>query len=134
MPADEPPPTLGERIFAGVLIAAATVLTSVLESFLVVLRVGDVRLPVSILLALGLNPLLVWLMARATGSRLALLAPPALWLAVVLLLGTRRPEGDVVITGNNWVATGFLLAGGFAFAITIGLLLPRPSPRGRSGR
>jgi hypothetical protein len=127
-------PAAAERLAGGFLVAGTTLVVVLVESFLVGLRVGGVRLPVSILIALSLHPLLTRLMLEVTRSRAAMFGPALTWALVVWLLGTHRAEGDLVITGDNWVATGLLLGGAAAFAVPLGLLLPsRPAARGSLG-
>lgn len=119
-------------MIGGLLVLAATALVATAGAFLVGLRVGGQRLPISLLIAAVLHPVLIRLMRTATASRLAMLGPFLLWILLVLPLSARRREGDVVLAGNNWVATAYLIVGMGAFAITLGLLLPA---RGRvSGR
>ena len=119
-------------LFGGLLIAVDTVAIAVLESFLVVLRIGTIRVPVSVVLALVMHPLLTWLIREVTGRRAAVFLPFAVWLAVVLPLSAARAEGDVIITGNNWVSIALLLGGAVAFAVSIGVLSPARRPAGGS--
>lgn len=134
--AGEAPRTGLERLAGGLLVIVATAEVAVLESFYVLLRVGTVRLPVSVGVAVVCHPLLTWLMRAATGSPLSMLAPFVVWLAVVLPLGLRRADGDLIVTGNNWVATALLYGGSLLFVGSIGLLLPaRPRAQlGSAGR
>ncbi len=118
-----PPGTPG-RLIGGFLVIAATALVAALETFLVGLRVGNLRLPVSLLIAAALHPLLTRLMRDATASRGAMVLPFLVWIVIVFPLGARRSEGDVILAGNNWISTVYLIVGVGAFAITLGLLLP----------
>lgn len=122
--ADDQPPTLPLRVCGGLLVLAATALVATVESFYVLLRMGTVRIPVSVALAVLCHPLLTWLMRAATGSRLAMLAPFAAWLAVLSPLGLRRAEADLVIPGNNWVTDALLYGGSLRFVGSIGVLMP----------
>jgi len=103
------------RVAAGVLVAVAAAGLAVLECFLVPLRIGSVRFPICVLLAVAGNILLARLAARQTGSPRAGAVPPAVWLVTVVLLSLPRPEGDVVVEGS---LTGlvFLFAGSVAGA------------------
>lgn len=123
--ADRPAwPTAVERLGGGLLVAAASLLVTLVEGFLVALRVGTVRMPVSVAVALVCHPLLTVLMRAATRSKVAMIVPALIWAAVIWPLGVRRAEGDLVITGNNWVSIALLLVGATAFAMSLGLLLP----------
>ena len=46
--------------------------------------------------------------------------PGVLWLVVALVLGTRRTEGDLIVT-NTWRGIAFLVAGAVAAAVAVGL-------------
>jgi hypothetical protein len=77
------------------------------------LRVGTVRLPVSLLVA-GLGNVLL---GRAGGRLLGtpgVLVPGLLWLGLAFLLGTQRAEGDLVVPGDA-VGTLFLAVGTLGF-------------------
>ena len=103
------------RVVAGVLVALLAVELAVVEAFLVPLRVGTVPLPVCVPLAMAGNIVLAKLAARQTGSIAWGVAPPVLWLLVVIVLSLPRAEGDLVVPGS---ATGlvFLFAGAVAGA------------------
>jgi hypothetical protein len=77
------------------------------------------RLPLALLLAVVGNPLLVWFTYLGTGRLLALLAPVIAWLAVMLLGAGRTTEGDLLFTGDNWVAFATVIAGSLAFAVAV---------------
>jgi hypothetical protein len=69
--------------------------------------------------------------ASRVGGSTGALGAGVLWIAVVLLLSSRRAEGDVVVPGSA-VGTGFLLAGAVASAVAYGAAVLRPradSPR-----
>lgn len=119
-PAQPPPadaPTSTALAFGLVLVL--TVLLCLWGAFLVPLRVGTVRVPVSLLIA-GVGNLLLGL----TGGRLlgaaGVLLPGALWLGLAVLLGSRRREGDLIIPGDV-VGTLFLAVGALGFAVAYGL-------------
>ncbi len=127
----KPVPGLFGRLCAVVLVLAATALVALLESFYVLLRLGTVRVPLSLALAVVFHPLLTWLMRIASASSVAMLSPFALWLVVVFVLGLGRADGDLIITGNNWVSTALLLGGSLVFVASIAILQPR---RARPGQ
>lgn len=123
------PRHIGDRLAAAALILLATVLIALVESFYVPLRVGTIRIPLSLGLAVVCHPVLIWLMRAGTGSILAMLATFGVWLAVILRLGLPRADGDLIITGNNWVSTALMFGGSLIFVGSIGLSLPRrPHP------
>jgi hypothetical protein len=107
------------------LVLALAPLLAVWGAFLVPFRLGTTPVPVSLAFAAALLPLTVaggWLLGRGGA-----VGPAALWLVTALVLGTRRPEGDIVLTGSP-VGTVFLLTGALACAAGVAL-----SPRRRPG-
>jgi hypothetical protein len=106
------------RVLAGLLIAVAAIGLAVVEAFLVPLRIGSVPFPIAVLLAVAGNVVLARLAGRQTGSILAAVAAPLLWLLVVIVLSLPRPEGDLILPGS---ATGlaFLFAGAVAGAFGV---------------
>lgn len=89
---------------------------------------GWARLPVALVLAVVVNLALVWFAAAVTGRAVAI-APPALaWTAVMLASGSRTTEGDLLLTGNNWVGITTLIAGVLAFAAGAYRLILRQPP------
>ncbi len=128
--ADDPALSLLLRVAGGLLVLAATALVAIVESFYVPLRLGTVRLPVSLAIAVACHPLLVWLMRAATGHAWAMLTPFIGWLGLVTVLGMRRADGDLIITGDNWISTALLFGGSVLFVGAIGILFPNASARG----
>lgn len=72
-------------------------------------------LPVGLLLALLLTVVVIATAGLASRGRLAPAFAALAWVAVVVLLSVRRPEGDLVVTGTAlgslWLLVGSLLAG-----------------------
>jgi hypothetical protein len=98
------------RVAVGVLVAVLAVGLTLVEAFLVPLRVGTVPLPVCVPLAVVGNIVLAKLAARQTGSIGWAAVPPVLWLLVVIVLAMPRAEGDLVVPGSL-TGLAFLLAG-----------------------
>jgi hypothetical protein len=114
----------------GLLVAVvAAVASGVLEVFLVPLRIGTVLVGVSVLLAVLGNLTLVWFTYAVTGRRWAVALPALAWFAVFLPASGQTAEGDLLLTGNNWVGITTTLAGSVAFAIGASrLILGRHPP------
>lgn len=96
-------------------------------SFLVPLHLGPL-LGLSVVIAVVGNLGVGLLGAAGTGTRLGAVLPGVGWLVTALLLGTSRPEGDLVITGKlesdpgvATVGTLFVLLGGVAAALAVGI-------------
>jgi hypothetical protein len=124
---------LALRVLAGVLIAVAAAGLALVECFLVPLRIGSVRFPIVVPLAMAGNILLARLAGRQTGSVAGAAVPPVLWLAAVIVLSWPRAEGDVIVEGT---LTGlvFLFAGAVAGAYGVASEITRrtrPAPPGR---
>ncbi len=96
------------------------------------LRVGGVLLPVSVLAAVVGNLLLPAAAYRLSGSRVVAAVPSITWLAVVLAGSTRRPEGDLLVTGSGalgFVNLAFLLFGVMAAAFAVARIVAAPRAR-----
>ncbi len=127
------------RVVGGVFGVWAAVLAATVESFLVPLRVAGHRVPAAILLAVVANVVLAWYMREATGSRLATLLPGLVWFVVTVPMGSRTDEGDLILTGDNWVSLSLLLVGAGSVALGVFLAIgrrpraerPLPSTLGR---
>lgn len=140
-PRRELSPAWAKRLDVGITVAGlivATLLALVLatiEAFYAPLRFMGVRVPVSLIMAVVTNPLLGWFASTTTRRRLAALFPAAAWCAVWILAAGRTAEGDLIITGNNWVGLLTLFAGPLAFAIGIYMagLRQRLGPPGTRG-
>lgn len=121
---------------AGAVVVAAWL--ALVEVFWLPLRVGGVPAPVSVVAAVVGNLLLVGGALRYSGSRLVAVLPAGTWLVVVIAAATRRPEGDLVLTGGG--ATGvvnliFLVLGVMAAAFAVGRALGGARrTAGRNGR
>ena len=118
------------RVVGTVLVVLAAMELTLIECYLVPLRVGSVPLPVSVLLAVVGNVLAARLTARVGGVAALAAVPAVLWLVTVLVLAVPRAEGDLVVPGT---LTGlvFLFAGSVAGAFGVGTALTRsrrPAP------
>ncbi len=107
------------------LVLVLTVLLAVWGAFLVLLRVRGVPVPLGLLLALAPVPL-CRTAGRLLESRAGAAGPALVWVATALLLGSRRPEGDLVVTGGLLGLT-FLALGTLSSAVAVGTFRPRPS-------
>jgi hypothetical protein len=116
-------------------VAVAAVLVSawlaLVEVFWLPLRIGQVPVPLSVVAAVAGNLLLVSWAHRLSGSRVVGVLPALAWGVVVVAASMRRPEGDLVITGNGVagvVNLVFLLGGVTAAAFAVGRVLALPAP------
>ncbi|NJC69544.1 hypothetical protein HC031_07385 [Planosporangium thailandense] len=76
-----------------------------------------VRMPVALVLAVVGNAALAWFTRAVTGKVLAILAPFAVYTAVMLVAAGKTHEGDLVLAANNWVAVATLIVGPTSFAV-----------------
>jgi hypothetical protein len=114
------------RIAGGVVAVAGGLVSAVIEVFLAPLRIDTVRLPVSVLLAIAGNLILVWFTYRATGRRGLVVLPFLVWMVVMIRASGRTSEGDLLLTGDNWVGLVTIFAGTAAFALgAYRLIVPR---------
>ncbi len=134
-PAKPPPAWLA---WVGALVAVALgAVSSVWEAFLTPLsyqwvsagHAHSVRVPVALVLAVAGNAALVWFTRAVTGRTIVVLAPFLAWTIPMLVAGGRTREGDLVITGNNWVGLVTIFAGATTFAAAAYWLTTRSLPR-----
>ncbi len=121
---------LSFRILGVVVALWGSAVAAVLEAFLVPLRLGGVRLPVSLLLAVVGNLAFIWFARSTTGSKLLALLPGLVWFVVTIVLSSQTSEGDTVLLGGDWMPLALLLLG--AGSVAVGAYL-FAAPRGRPG-
>jgi hypothetical protein len=111
----------------GLLVAlAGTFVVAAYGAFLTPLRIGTTLVPLSVLVGVGGIWALSTFVAAVTEIRWLSLLPGLGWLVLTFMAASRTTEGDLILTGNNWVATLYLLSG----TATVGfcgyrLLVPR---------
>jgi hypothetical protein len=66
--------------------------------------------------------------ARVLGRRLGAVVPGVIWLGIALTLGSRKTEGDVIVSGG-FRGLAFLLVGTIAAAATVGVTGAAPRSR-----
>jgi hypothetical protein len=128
------------RRLGGLLVAALLgVLTAVQEALLTPLTVhwGSAgqhwaRLPIALVAALVINPVLAWYAYRTT-RRLGAMAVPAVgWIVVMLAAAMKTTEGDLILSGGNWVSVATIFGGALGFAVGAMALSYRTLPSGRT--
>jgi hypothetical protein len=107
------------KIAGAVVATGLAAVLGVTEAFLSPLRIGTVRIPLSLVLAILLNPPLAWYAVAVTGRKAAAALPALAWSAVWFIAASKTTEGDLVIASGNWVGLMTLLAGPIAFAVGI---------------
>jgi hypothetical protein len=116
-PAPEPPFLIG--VAYGVL-AVLGVLLGVIGSFEFSWQAGSVPVAAIVLSVVNLAAF------RAAGwameSRLGAAVPAILWMIVLLVLASRRPEGDLVVTGTT---AGYVYMFGGAVAALVAIVWTR---------
>ena len=121
----------------GVAAVAVPAWLTVVEVLWLPLRIGGVLVPLSVLVAVAGNLLLVRLAHRLSGSRAVGVLPALVWVLVSVRASIARPEGDLLIAGGtqaaNTVSLAFLLAGTVAGAFAVGQVLAGGGPAGISG-
>ncbi|HEY2793684.1 MAG TPA: DUF6113 family protein, partial [Micromonosporaceae bacterium] len=84
-------------------------------------HVVGVPVPVGVLIAIVGNLVLGIGGAWGTGSRVVPAVTGLVWLVVAFVLGTTRPEGDIVVSGSGWLGVSYLFLGAGAAAVAIGV-------------
>jgi hypothetical protein len=119
-------------IAGGLIAVVAGFGAGVLEGFLIPLRIGGVRVPIAVVVAIVANIGIALWTRYVTGNKLAPLAPAVAWFAAIALLGTKSAAGDLVIIGDDWVALLTVFVGAIAFAVALFLgARPAPDPQGQ---
>jgi len=114
---------LGLKIVGAFVATGLGALAGLYEALLAPLRLPhSVYAPVALVLAVLGNPVLSWFAGAVTGRRAAAILPAAAWCVIWYASASRTTEGDLIITGGNWVGLATLLAGPIAFAV--GVLVP----------
>jgi hypothetical protein len=106
---------------------------AIIEALYSPLRIGGVRVPVSLVMAVATNPLLGWFAITTTKHRLAALLPAGVWCVLWFLAAGRTSEGDLIITQDNWVGLLTLFAGPLAFGAGIYISILRHRVAGPGG-
>ncbi|MBQ1040753.1 hypothetical protein [Micromonospora sp. C81] len=122
---DTPPPAgppsrlldLGLRLVGAIVVVIAGVVTGVLELLLATVRVGGQLIGVSAVLAVGANIALSWFAYEAVGRRWAVALPAVPWFALMAVGAIRTTEGDLLLSGDNWVGLAMIVAGAMTFAV-----------------
>jgi hypothetical protein len=96
--------------------------------FMTPVRVGDVLVPVALVLAIAGNALLMRFARTVTGSRLFALVPGAIWIVITFVAAGRTTEGDLVLFQSNWVATAYLFVGSATVTVMGYRIVSRPPP------
>jgi hypothetical protein len=108
---------LALRVAGGVIAMLAGVLSAVLELLLATVRVGGQLIGVSALVAIGAGIALSWFAHEAVGARWAVVLPALPWFALMAVASVRTTEGDLLVSGDNWVGLAMIVAGAMTFAV-----------------
>jgi hypothetical protein len=118
-------------VVAGVVVSVwAAVLLAVAGAFLTPLRIGTVLAPLSVVLGIGGNLVIMWFARRVTLNKYLAVLPGLVWLALTIVASGSTTERDLVLYQGNWVAIVYLYSG----CATVGLVAYRllVPPRHRS--
>jgi hypothetical protein len=117
------------RVAGAVVAVWGAVVLSAYGAFLTPFRLGEVLVPVAVVLAVGGNALLIQFAHGVTGNKILALLPGLVWVALSFLGVERTTEGDLVLYQSNWVATVYLFAGAGTVAVFAYRLLVPPLTR-----
>ncbi|OLE24228.1 MAG: hypothetical protein AUG44_19855 [Actinobacteria bacterium 13_1_20CM_3_71_11] len=92
-------------------------LTGLWEIFLSPPHTFGIILPVSPVLAIVTNVVLVWFTRKVTGSNGLALLPGVVWFGTMLVGAMRSTEGDLLIPGNDWPGLLAILLGALGWGI-----------------
>ncbi|WP_433394386.1 hypothetical protein [Micromonospora sp. KLBMP9576] len=108
---------LALRVAGGLVAVLGGTLTAVLELLLATLRVGGQLIGVSVLVAVVANIALSWFAHEAVGRRWAVVLPATPWFVLMAVAAVRTAEGDLLVSGDNWVGLAMIVAGAMTFAV-----------------
>jgi hypothetical protein len=116
-----------------VLVALSGILSAIIAVLLTPLYWGTFLSPLAIVVAIAANIVLP-LLARGLGMPpLGAALPYVLWLLTVIVLGSSRPEGDVLLPAGNGaqplVTYGMLAGGALAGGLTVAIMTLGGTPR-----
>ncbi|WP_091350374.1 hypothetical protein [Micromonospora rhizosphaerae] len=133
-PSRRPGPALdlALRVAGGVIAVVGGALSGVLELLLATVRVGGQLIGVSVLVAIGAGIALSWFAREAVGRRWAVVLPALPWFVLMAVASVRTSEGDLLISGDNWVGLAMIVAGAMTFAV-MGFRQILAPPTGREG-
>lgn len=104
------------------LLAVVGVVLGVIGSFEFSWEIGDV--PVAAVLLSALNLVVFRAAGWAMESKLGAVIPALLWMIILFVLASRRPEGDLVVTGTT---AGYVYMFGGALAALVAIAWTRSS-------
>lgn len=110
-----PEPAFLVGLVYGVLAVLGVVL-GVVGSFEFAWEIGEI--PVAALLLSALNLLVFRVAGWAMETKFGAVVPALLWMVVLFVLASRRPEGDLVVTGT---AAGYVYMFGGALAALVAI-------------
>jgi hypothetical protein len=120
---------LAVRVAGGALAVFGGVLTAVVELVLAGVRVAGQLIGVSVLVAIVANVVLGWFAHATVGRRWAVVLPALPWFAMMVVAAGRTDEGDVLLSGDNWVGLAMIVAGAMTFAVMGFRLMLAPPAR-----
>lgn len=80
-----------------------------------------IPVPIGVVVAVAGNLVLGIGGAWGTQTRLAPAVTGMVWGVVAFVLGTTRPEGDLIVPGTGWVGVAYLFLGLIAAAAAVGV-------------
>ncbi|MFC4146030.1 hypothetical protein ACFO0M_07165 [Micromonospora mangrovi] len=105
------------RLVGGVIAVVAGLLSAVLELLLATVRVGGQLIGVSVLVAVGAGIALSWFAHEVVGRRWSVVLPALPWFVLMAVASVRTTEGDLLLSGDNWVGLAMIVAGAMTFAV-----------------
>jgi hypothetical protein len=115
------PPAL--EIAAVVVFCLVGLLSAIVEVLLIPLHVGSAIFPITVLIAVGLNAVLPWLVARTVDWRAAIALPIVVWVIAVIVLGfANTGHGSVLVPGygaDEYVGLGLFFVGALVGFVSV---------------
>ncbi|TDB72644.1 hypothetical protein [Micromonospora sp. KC723] len=124
---------LALRVAGGIVSAVGGVLAAVLGLVLTPVRVGGHLIGVSVPVTIAAAIVLSWFAYATVGRKWALALPALPWFALTAVAAVRTAEGDLLLTGDNWVGLAMITAGAMTFAVMAFRRILSPPQHGHHG-
>ena len=121
---------LALRVVGGLVSVLGGVLAALLGLLLSTVRVGGQLIGVSVLVTIGAAIALSWFAYATVGRKWAVALPALPWFALMAVAAVRTAEGDLLVSGDNWVGLAMITTGAMTFAVmAFRQILGRPQRR-----
>ncbi|TDC72587.1 hypothetical protein E1193_27420 [Micromonospora sp. KC606] len=124
---------LGLRAAGGIVSVSGGMLAAVLGLVLAPVRVDGRLIGVAVPVTIAAAIVLSWFAYATVGRKWALALPALPWFALTAVAAVRTAEGDLLLTGDNWVGLATIATGAMTFAVMAFRRILSPPQGGHQG-